>query len=46
MDIGTGIAVVGVWLFPVAALLSKQVPNGGVWLSVVIATAVILIILK
>ena len=45
MDIGTGIAIAGVWLFPAACALSKTVTSSGVLVSLITAFIVTLIIL-
>jgi hypothetical protein len=37
MDIGTGIAIAGVWLLPVAAFMSAWVSNFGKYLALIIA---------
>jgi hypothetical protein len=38
MDIGTGIAVLGVWMLPVAAAFSSKVYSGGLILTICIAS--------
>jgi len=38
MDIGTGLAIIGVWLFPVATTLSKTTSGTGWWISVISAS--------
>lgn len=40
MDIGTGIAIAGVWLFPAASALSKTVTGAGFWISIIAASVV------
>jgi len=40
MDIGTGIAVAGVWLIVSAALVSKNTGSYGVWISIIVASIV------
>jgi hypothetical protein len=40
MDIGTGIAVAGVWLVVAAAFLSKNTGSYGVWISIIVASIV------
>lgn len=42
MEIGTGIAVAGVWLFAAAALMSKNTSSTGALLAMVIAIGVTL----
>lgn len=39
MDIGTGIALLGVWLFPSACSFSTDVHEGGWILSFIVAMA-------
>lgn len=38
MNIGTGIAVVGIWLFPCVCALSKSITSKGLKESVVVAS--------
>jgi hypothetical protein len=40
MNIGTGIAIAGVWAFAGAALLSPQVTSIGTWISVIVAIGI------
>lgn len=40
MDIGTGIAIAGVWVFVGAAALSKTISSNGFLLSLVVAVCV------
>ena len=40
MDIGTGIAIAGVWLFAASTALSKTVTGTGMWIAMVIAGVV------
>jgi hypothetical protein len=44
MDIGTGIAIAGVWLLPTAALLSPTASSAGFWFSVLISSTVTLLL--
>lgn len=37
MDIGTGIAIAGLWVFPTACIFSKAITNAGMWLSIFMA---------
>lgn len=37
MDIGTGIAIAGVWMLPVAAMLSRFVTGEGVLFTMIVA---------
>ena len=37
MDIGTGIAIAGVWMLPALSAISKSVTGGGMWVSIFIA---------
>ena len=37
MDIGTGIAIAGVWIFPSACALSKDVTSIGLYISLAAA---------
>ena len=45
MDIGTGIAIVGVWLFPSACVLSKSLSGTGLVLFAIIAFILTCVIL-
>jgi len=45
MDLGTGIAIGGVWLFPVACALSKNVSNVGMWVAILCAIVVTIVVL-
>ena len=40
MDIGTGIAIAGVWIFPTACTFSKYIDGGGWLISVIIALSI------
>jgi hypothetical protein len=40
MTIGQGIAIAGVWMLPFAAIISKRVGNGGIWICILISFAV------
>lgn len=40
MDIGTGIAIAGVWLFAGAAFFSKGVSATGMWLALFVAIGI------
>lgn len=44
MDIGTGIAIAGVWIFLGMACLSNTITSAGVWMAFV-ATLVITLLL-
>lgn len=47
MDIGTGIALAGIWMFPAACALSKTITGLGMFLSIFtafIATGVVLLL--
>jgi hypothetical protein len=37
MDIGTGIALAGAWIFPTACALSKTVSGVGMWVAIACA---------
>jgi len=45
MDLGTGIAIGGVWLFPAACALSKYVYTNGLWISILCAVVVTIVVL-
>lgn len=44
MDIGTGIAIAGVWLFPSVCAVSKTVKNTGTWISIIVAVLLTIIL--
>ncbi len=40
MDVGTGIAIAGIWIFVSSCALSKAVKGGGFLLAIIIATII------
>jgi len=40
MTIGTGIAILGVWMFPVACAISRQATGTALFLSIAVSSAV------
>lgn len=45
MEIGTGIAIAGIWLFPSLCAISRYVNNQGCILSIIIAMTMTIVII-
>jgi hypothetical protein len=45
MDIGSGIAICGAWLFAAACALSKTVSSSGLWIGIIVAGIVTAVII-
>lgn len=40
METGLGIAIAGIWLFPCACAVSKNITSGGLYMAIFVASTV------